>query len=983
MNSSGRIYLQAGVVVCIVAIVLSLGLGPITKAQIKKKSGDDTSVGDQKGLKMLGRKDTAETEMIQLEKLDINSDGGIPAQGPAIPATGIDLGEESEPNGTTGTANLLTGSEGRIEGLIAPNGDVDFYQFTAATGNKLHVALMTSGDFASAGQNSILDVFASDGTTILETDLDDGTFASTSSTIAGLNIPSNGTYYLRVRHNSTTSQIRSYFLYFAIRSGAATAEAESNNTPGTATPLAGSGHMSGNVSPAADVDFYSLSLNAGDTVFLSLNSDPERDNVQFNARLGFGLFGSGTPNQILLANDASVGSATNPLSEAFFFTVKDAGTYFIYVDEALAGGAATFTYTLSATVFPGNNDSNCTTYASTDVPKAIPADPALTSSTITIPAGTGRINSAQVYLDVTHTFMQDLDFHLVSPRANDNGLITDIGGATVGGAQTGMNLWLDDDAAIPPVGFALSEDFRLRPETAYQLEFFNGEYPAGIWRLDVRDDAVGDAGTINNWSLRICTETTPGAQILHSQDFESGAGGFTHSGTADEWELGLPATIATATADPLASFQGCYSGVSCWKTDLDGSYNLSSSQNLESPAIPIPAGSSDVELSWAMRYQIENASFDHAWIEVFESGNPAHIQRVGEWTGATMVDSVGNPAVNIGQSGGWGVFEGEISPSFAGTSVVVRFHLDSDDTVVLGGLAIDDVKITRGITRAVRADYDGDGKTDLSIWRPVTGTFWVNRSTDGPAAIQWGANGDYAMGGDTNNDRETDLIINRPTVPADPADFWVLQTPALSYIGYAWGIPGDKPMIRDFNGDGSDDYAVWRESDTKYYILVPGDPVPVRIFQFGLAGDKPFVGDFFGDNKAEIAVFRPTTGIWYIAAASGNPATEFISSPFGIAGDLPVPADYDGDGKDDVAVFRPSTGFWYIRNSGSSTISIVQFGTAGDVPVPGDYDGDGKYDVAIYRNGQWWRINSSNSSVVVQNWGVAGDQAIPASYLPQ
>lgn len=326
-----------------------------------------------------------------------------------------------------------------------------------------------------------------------------------------------------------------------------------------------------------------------------------------------------------------------------------------------------------------------------------------------------------------------------------------------------------------------------------------------------------------------------------------------------------------------------------------------------------------------------------------------------------------------------------------GQSVKIRWRMGSDCSVGGTGARVDNVQVIAGVAcngpcapaRSVRADYDGDGRTDVSIWRPSTGTFWVNRTTDGPAGIQWGANGDYAMGGDTNGDRKTDHIINRPTTPIEPADFWILHSPSYAFIGYAWGVPGDKPAIRDFTGDGVDDFAVWRESDTNFYILAPNDPNPVRVFQFGSVGDKPFVGDFSGDSKAEIAVYRPSTGVWYIAAASGNPATQFTALQFGISTDKPVPADYDGDGKDDVAVFRPSTGVWYIYRSSDQQVQIVQFGTSTDIPVPGDYDGDGKYDIAIFRNGEWWILRSSNSTVQVQQWGLAGDQPIPASYLPQ
>ncbi|MBK6436568.1 MAG: hypothetical protein IPF83_12330 [Rhodanobacteraceae bacterium] len=44
---------------------------------------------------------------------------------------------------------------------------------------------------------------------------------------------------------------------------------------------------------------------------------------------------------------------------------------------------------------------------------------------------------------------------------------------------------------------------------------------------------------------------------MYSTDFEADDGGFTHSGMADEWALGLPATVATTTTNPVAGFTTC------------------------------------------------------------------------------------------------------------------------------------------------------------------------------------------------------------------------------------------------------------------------------------------------------------------------------------------------------------------------------------------------------------------------------------------
>ncbi len=75
---------------------------------------------------------------------------------------------------------------------------------------------------------------------------------------------------------------------------------------------------------------YFFTANAGDTIFLSLDIDPERDNVQWNGRLGLGPSLAMPTTNSLVVTDGSVGSVANPLSEAFFMTVKDAGTYYAF-----------------------------------------------------------------------------------------------------------------------------------------------------------------------------------------------------------------------------------------------------------------------------------------------------------------------------------------------------------------------------------------------------------------------------------------------------------------------------------------------------------------------------------------------------------------------------------------------------------------------------------------------------------------------------
>ena len=273
-----------------------------------------------------------------------------------------------------------------------------------------------------------------------------------------------------------------------------------------------------------------------------------------------------------------------------------------------------------------------------------------------------------------------------------------------------------------------------------------------------------------------------------------------------------------------------------------------------------------------------------------------------------------------------------------------------------------------------RADFDGDGRTDLSVFRPSEGNWYLNRSTSGFGVLKWGVTGDTLTPGDFDGDGKADTAIFRPDANSANPDFFILNSNGFTVSGVSWGSAGDIPVAADYDNDGKSDVAVYRPADNTFYILNSGGGTTVR--KYGTAGDLPVVGDFVGDARADLTIFRPSTNQWWTANGSAD-----VVRVFGTTGDLLVPADYDGDNKDDIAVFRPSTGQWIYQPSVGGAAVFVNWGTAGDVPVPGDYDGDGRDDPAVYRNGTWWLLRST-AGISVQNFGVMSDRAIPRSYIP-
>lgn len=279
----------------------------------------------------------------------------------------------------------------------------------------------------------------------------------------------------------------------------------------------------------------------------------------------------------------------------------------------------------------------------------------------------------------------------------------------------------------------------------------------------------------------------------------------------------------------------------------------------------------------------------------------------------------------------------------------------------------------------VRSDFDGDGRTDISVYRPTGGLWYLQRSIDGFVGQQFGISTDVPVPGDYDGDGRTDLAVFRADAnPANP-DFFVLQS-STNTVSYAvWGATGDLPMTGDFDGDGKSDHAVYRPSNNTFYLRNSNGSV--NSDSFGTAGDIPLVMDYEGDGRSNIGVYRPSANTWFVARPTGVPAQNFYAMPFGLSSDMPVPADYDGDGSDDIAVFRPSSGIWYVRRSSDMGVTAVQFGANGDVPVPGDYDGDGRDDQAVFRNGAWYLLRSTAGFTGIA-FGLGSDIPVPKRYVP-
>jgi hypothetical protein len=304
----------------------------------------------------------------------------------------------------------------------------------------------------------------------------------------------------------------------------------------------------------------------------------------------------------------------------------------------------------------------------------------------------------------------------------------------------------------------------------------------------------------------------------------------------------------------------------------------------------------------------------------------------------------------------------------------------NDGTFAIGSLAA-------SIART--SDFNGDGKSDI-LWRNSgTGTAeeWLMNggsiSSAPDIATVAPADGWSILGrADFNGDGKSDIVWRNPA--SGTLQLWLMNGGTISSSGNpgtvapasGWAIAG----TGDFNGDGKADL-LWRDSATgKVQMWLMNGATPTSSPDvatiapsdgWSIAG----TGDFNGDGRSDILWHNPTSGavqVWLMngssVASSGNTATISPGSGWNIA----ATGDFDGDGKSDLLWQNNFTGTvqaWFMNGTGYSAatnIATVAPADGWSIAETGDYNGDGKSDI-LWRNPtsgalQEWLMNGGSVS---------------------
>jgi len=275
----------------------------------------------------------------------------------------------------------------------------------------------------------------------------------------------------------------------------------------------------------------------------------------------------------------------------------------------------------------------------------------------------------------------------------------------------------------------------------------------------------------------------------------------------------------------------------------------------------------------------------------------------------------------------------------------------------------------------VPADYDGDGRDDVAI-KDSAGVWNIDYAANGFASVSqpgWDANlpgygaTSLPVPADYDGDGRIDISVK------DSGGTWYINYASNGFAAgwdASWGGYGPDsavPVPADYDGDGradlgvKDSYGYWHINYASNGFAAGWD---VSYPGYGGSTARPAPADYDGDGRADLSV-KDSGGTWYINYASNGFAAGWDASYAGYgSASFPVPADYDGDGKADLSIGHGGDWWYYdfasngfgswdvidrIRKPGQPSVELVEATVSSlKVRVTGDNQTE-----SLYWYGEW------------------------------
>ena len=276
-------------------------------------------------------------------------------------------------------------------------------------------------------------------------------------------------------------------------------------------------------------------------------------------------------------------------------------------------------------------------------------------------------------------------------------------------------------------------------------------------------------------------------------------------------------------------------------------------------------------------------------------------------------------------------------------------------------------------------DYDGDRYGDFTLYDIRNGDWYIWSSSNQnwlANGVNFGSSNYWPIPGDYNGGGKSDITVYRSS-----GGRWRVFYLENYVTEIAAGFGGDAfiPVPGDYDGDRFTDFALYDMNAGAWYILSARDRVwLVSGGSFGAPGFYPVPGDYDGDGRSDLGLYSEATGVWFVFYAKNG---EIVYGSFGGPHFVPVPGDYDGDGLSDLAIYDYWNGAWYVYSPVAGWLfNKYPWGGYLYIPVSGDFDGDGVSDLVVYsrERAEWYIRYSSGITRHLTDFG--GSYMVPVVY---